>query len=129
MGWIADNITAEIDEVEFVNASVDIYPKTINLRSKGKWITVWIEVPSYDVSKINISTVYLNGMIPAVNDKHGFIRHPKIKDRDGDGYPELMVKFSRQEVKKILRKGKTVLFVIGEVDGRFFMGKKEVEVI
>ncbi|WP_290596764.1 MULTISPECIES: hypothetical protein [unclassified Archaeoglobus] len=31
LGWIADNITAEIDEVEFVNASVDIYPKTINL--------------------------------------------------------------------------------------------------
>ena len=92
----------EASEFITVNASVDIDPDTINLKSKGKWITAWIEIPSYDVSKINISSVYLNGIVQAENNpKYGFVRNPEIKDRDGDGYPELVVKFDRQEVKKV----------------------------
>ena len=107
-----------------------MHPKTINLKSKGKWITAYIEIPGYDVNKINISTVYLNGIIPAVNDtKYGFVRNPKIKDRDGDGYPELMVKFDRQEVKKVLREGNVTVFVIGKIDGIYFVGKDLVRVI
>ncbi|ADC64808.1 conserved hypothetical protein [Ferroglobus placidus DSM 10642] len=79
-----------IHELVTVNASVDIDPDTINLKSKGKWITAWIEIPSYDVSKINISSVYLNGIVQAENNpKYGFVRHPKIEDIDGDGYPSL----------------------------------------
>lgn len=123
-------LSRDVPKFITVNASVDIHPETINLKSKGKWITAYIEIPGYDVSKINISTVYLNGIIPAVNDpKYGFVRNPEIKDRDGDGYPELMVKFDRQEVKKVLRGGNVTLFVIGEINEKYFVGKDVVRVI
>lgn len=105
-------ISEDASEFITMNASVDICPKTINLRSKGKWITAWIEIPGYDVGRIDISTVYLNGIVQAINDKHGFARHPEVKDRDGGGYPELIVKFDRKEVKKVL----------GEINSEYFFG-------
>ena len=80
--------------------TVDINPKTLNLKSNGTWITVYIELPEgYDVEDINVSTVLLENIVPAeTNPKYGFAKNPVIKDRDGDGIPELMVKFDRQAV-------------------------------
>jgi len=50
----------------------------------------------YEVSDINISTVFLENVIPAESDpKYGFVKDPEIKDRDDNGIPELMVKFDR----------------------------------
>jgi hypothetical protein len=76
-----------------VNATVDIQPQALNLRSIGKWITVYIEFPKgYDVSNINVSTIMLNDTIPI---------EPKpmvIGDYDNDSIPDLMVKFDRQQV-------------------------------
>ncbi len=84
-------------------AEVNIDPDTFNLKSKGKFITVYIELPEgYDVEDINISTVELEG-VPAVNDtKYGFVTDPVPVDRDGDGIMELMVKFDRSAVKEII---------------------------
>jgi len=79
--------------VEEIPATVDIDPNTLNLRSKGKWITCYIELPEgYDVNDINVSTVMLNETFPAE-------LHPtEIGDYDGDDIPHLMVKFDRAEV-------------------------------
>ncbi|ADC64811.1 conserved hypothetical protein [Ferroglobus placidus DSM 10642] len=57
-----------------------------------------------------------------------FVKPPEIKDRDGNSYPELMVKFDKQEVKKILKEGNVTLFVIGKIDGKFFVGEDGVGV-
>lgn len=44
-----------------IGATVDIHPKTLNLKSNGKWITVYIELPEgYEVSDINVTTVQLD---------------------------------------------------------------------
>lgn len=74
-------------------ATVDIAPNTLNLKSKGKWITAYIELPEeYDVNDINVSTILLNDTVPAE-------MHPTdIGDKDGDGVPDLMVKFDRASV-------------------------------
>jgi len=74
-------------------AGVDIDPDTLNLKSNGKWITVYIELPGdYNVSDIDISTVKLNGEAPAK-------LHPtEIGDYDEDGIQDLMVKFYRAHV-------------------------------
>jgi len=76
-----------------LHATVDINPNTLNLRSKGKWITVYIELPEgRDVNDIDVSTILLNDTIPAE-------MHPTgIGDYDDDGIPDLMVKFYRAEV-------------------------------
>ncbi len=76
-----------------VTATVDINPHTLNLRSKGKWITCYIELPEgYNVADINVSSIMLNNSIPA---------EPKpiaTGNYDSDGVPDLMVKFNRAEV-------------------------------
>lgn len=76
-----------------VTVTVDICPKVLDLRSKGKWITVHIELPEgYNVNDVNVSSILLNNTIPV---------KPKptaIGDHDRDGISDLMVKFGRGEV-------------------------------
>ncbi|WP_290596765.1 MULTISPECIES: hypothetical protein [unclassified Archaeoglobus] len=40
-----------------------------------------------------------------------------------------MVKFDRQEVKRMLREGNVTVFVIGEIGGKFFIGENFVRVV
>ncbi len=74
-------------------AIVNVDPDTLNLKSKGKWITCYIELPEgYYAYDIDVSTIMLNGTIPAQ-------MHPTgIDDEDSNGVPDLMVKFDRAEV-------------------------------
>lgn len=127
---ISDSIGAgEVKGFFFTNASVNIDPKTINLKSNGNWITAYIEVPGYDAGTIDISSVRLNDVVSAVNDpKYGFVKNPEIADRDGNGYPELMVKFPRDDVKSILKPGTAVLRVTGTISTKQFMGTDTVSV-
>ena len=76
-----------------IGAAVDIYPETLNLKSSGAWVTVYIELPEgYNVSDIDVTTVFLDGTIPADSELW------KIGDYDEDGVSDMMVKFDRQAV-------------------------------
>jgi PKD repeat protein len=103
--------------VKPVPTTVNCEPDTLSLKGKGRWITVYIEFPDgYDVSRIDIDSVKLNYRVPAEADtKYGFVRNPEIADRDGDGLPELTVKFDREAVKQILQPGEAVIAVSGKV--------------
>lgn len=82
---------------EEVPAIVDINPNTLNLWSNGKWITAYVELPEgYNVSDIDVSTLLLNGTVSMET-------FPTcIGDHDGDGVPDLMVKFSRNDVQNYI---------------------------
>ncbi len=115
-----------------IPATIDIDPDTLNLKSNGKWITACIELPQgYDVENINISSVELNDAVPAEADlKYGFVKDPEIKDRDGDGLPELMVKFDRAAVQALVRPGdNVVLTVTGNWHAVMFKGSDGIRVI
>jgi len=76
-----------------ITATVDIAPKSLNLKGKGRWITAHIELPEgYNVSDIDVSTIMLNDTIPAEP------RPVAIGDYDNDSVPDLMVKFDRSAV-------------------------------
>lgn len=107
-----------------INASIDFDQDTLNLKSKGRWLTAHIELPEdYDVSAINISTVKLNGEVPAE-------LHPtRIGDYDKDGLLDLMVKFDRASVINLLNTGEATLTITGEVDGVPFEGSDTIRVI
>ena len=107
-----------------ISATIDVDPDTLNLRSKGKWITACIELPEgYDVSDIDISTVELNGEISAE-------LHPtEIGDYDEDAIPDLMVKFDRASVIDLLNVGEATLTITGEVNGIPFEGSDTIKVI
>jgi len=77
----------------YIPATLDIDPNTLNLGSKGNWITSYIEFPEdYDVNDINVSSIVLNDTV---------LLQPKpieIGDYDNDAIPDLMVKFDRAKV-------------------------------
>lgn len=77
-------------------ATINVDPDTLNSKSKGKWITVYITLASgYDVNNIAIDTVKLNGEVSAA---------PKyeILDINNDNCLDLMVKFDRASVKDFI---------------------------
>ena len=109
-----------------VNATIDIDPNTLNLKSKGKWITCYIELPDgYNVADINVTTILLNDTIPI--DPSAPM---EIGDHDGDGIPDIMVKFSRSAVQDIVSPGDATLTITGKlIDGIAFDGSDVIRVI
>jgi len=108
---------------------IEIDPDILNLRTRGKWITSYIELPEYyNVSDIDVSSIMLNGSIPAE-------LHPVgVGDYDNDTVPDLMVKFNRTQVAEyILSKGimtgNVTLTISGYlIDGTMFEGSDIIRV-
>ena len=113
------------NEPRLVEATVDIKPETLNLKSQGQWITCFIELPAgHDVNDIDVASLLLNGTVRAA-------AHPTaVGDYDDDGIPDLMVKFPRDEVIAILEVGENVEIVVaGKVAGSDFRGADMIRVI
>ncbi len=117
-----------------ISATIDIDPDTLNQKSKGKWITCYIELPSeYDVNNINIASIQIsvinnNQITPIYAELHP----TEIGDYDNDGIPDLMVKFNRQEVQKYINKdtGSLTITVEGKLDdGSSFAGTDNIRTV
>lgn len=108
-----------------VNATIDIDPDVLNLRSRGRWITCYIELPDeYDVNDIDIASVFFNRTIPAESSPY------EVGDYDSDGIADLMVKFDRAEVRALLTPDDSVeMLVVGEVGEDMFEGIDTIRVI
>jgi hypothetical protein len=124
--YIVRSTSTEV--IPIIPATVDFDPDTLNLKSKGTWVTVYIELPvghGYDVSMINMTTVTLNGQVYAEAKPFAF------GDYDSDGIPDLMVKFNRAAVQAILQVGDQVEVTISGklTDGTLFEGKDTIQVI
>lgn len=111
--------------VPAIEATVRFEPGVLNLRSRGRWVTCFIELPEgYSPGEINIATVVLNDSLHAET-------HPsEVGDHDGDGIPDLMVKFSRPGLIEMLETAcSTEVCVVGEVDGQAFSGSDAIGVL
>jgi hypothetical protein len=117
-----------------IEPTIDIDPDTLDLSSKDKWVTCYIELPEgYDVIDIDGSTVMLDGIQAHIGEE-GWARaganSSNIMDQDGDGIPERMVKFYRLEVRSIVEIPEAVLTVTGQlIDGPFFEGIDIIRVV
>ncbi|MBC8230961.1 hypothetical protein H8E77_15525 [bacterium] len=105
---------------------IDIDPDTLNLKSKGKWVTCYIELPDgYNVGDVDVDSILLESSIEIQN-----------SDVQND---VLMVKFDRQEVilyiellleeLEIIPPTDVTLTVTGEVAGTPFEGSGTIRVI
>ncbi len=93
----SDIVTIKYASGRAPEPTLDIDPDTLNLRSRGRWITAYIEIyDGRDVRDIDVSTILLNEAIPAES------RPTAIGDYDEDGIPDLMVKFNRSDVQKYI---------------------------
>ncbi|UCG36305.1 MAG: LamG domain-containing protein, partial [Candidatus Bathyarchaeota archaeon] len=104
-----DGVDCIIDEVRLssvarappIDASVDIDPDTLNLKSNGQWIIAHIELPGdHDVSAIDVASIALTveGQDFAVDPAAS----TAIGDYDLDGISDLAVKFDRVAVRNHL---------------------------
>jgi len=114
--------------ISIIPATIDFNPDTLNVKSKGKWVTVYIELPighGYDISEIDISSILLNDQINAK------LTPNEIGDYDLDGIPDLMVKFDLFDVQEKLQVGEEVTIIItGELeDEKAFRGTDTIRVI
>ena len=120
-------------------STIDIDPDTLNLVGNGKWVTAYIELPEgYNVEDIDVLTILLDDTIGIDPDAP-----TEIGDYDGDGIPDLMVKFDRVAVQEYLggsattnyddetaRRYEVTLTITGSLfDGTFFAGTDTIWVI
>ena len=137
---LADNITitnipaegymirsTENTVTQIILVTLEFKPDTLNLESMGKLVTVYIELPmGYDVGQIDVSTIVLNGVVPALE------KPIEVGDHDSDGVPDLMVKFDRSDVQDVLKPGgdEVKVMVSGELtDGTLFEGIDTIRTI
>lgn len=112
------------EETILLQATIDIDPDTLNLRSQGRWITAYIELPAgYDVEDIDVSSILLENTVPAEPTP------TEICDYDNDGVLELMVKFDRAAAQAPLSVGEATLTITGTVNGVPFKGSDTIRVI
>ncbi len=132
---LTDNLLMYATKKKGIKAKIDIDPDTLNLKSKGKWVTCYIELlGQYDPRDINASTILLmDTLSPELNPKYGFVKSEEsyIVDHDGNGIFERMVKFDRQRVIELLSPGDIVsLNVTGTLRGGIpFEGSDTIRVI
>ena len=104
-------------EAPTIPATIEIIPNTLNLKSKGRWITCYIRLPEdYDVSDISL-----------------ILLEDKIEPRQiwSDEKKQVMkTRFSREEVQDILTVGQVELLVTGQLtDGTLFEATDVIRVI
>jgi YVTN family beta-propeller protein len=106
-------------------AEIEVTPRTLNLKSGGKYVTGRIELPpAYLPEEIDISTVELQDTVLAVAGTE------TIEDADGDGIRELVVKFSRAEFQAVLPQGEYVpVTITGMARNRAFAGEDTIRTL
>ena len=129
-GTFEETITSdgELTGDEFIlqtQTVVDFDPDTLTRRNRGAVATVYIELPSgYDVSQIDISSIRLNDIVPAL------AKPTRAGDHDEDSVPDLMVKFDMSAVQAAVDVGESIAITItGEVGGIGFQGTDIIRVI
>jgi hypothetical protein len=109
-------------------ATLDIHPETLNKKSKGNYVTCYIELPEgYNVEDIDIATVVL------MTDSVSVSAEPsptEVGDYNGNDIPDFMVKFDRQPIQNGCNAGAVGMTVYFQTfDGTSFEGNDIVLVI
>jgi hypothetical protein len=102
-----------------VTVTFDFHPNVLNLHSMGRWVSGRIEPPSpYSPADIDVASILLAGSVPV--DPSG---PTSIGDGDGNGRPDLTVKFNRAAVQAVLATGDSVpVSLTGSIGGVCFVG-------
>jgi len=87
-----------------VPIGLNLTPKTLNLASRGRWVTAYLEPAApFAARDIDITTIRLNGAVSV--DTTG---PTALVDHDGDAVEERMVKFNRTALELTLPEGDEV---------------------
>jgi parallel beta-helix repeat protein len=120
-------------------AHFDIDADVLKLKSRGKWVNAYIQLPEgYDPADIDSSTIMLNGTIPPIlNLKYGFVKNPSeyLRDCNNDGILERIVRFDRATLESWIcqnvgMQSEISLTVTGKLkDGTQFSGAHTINIL
>ena len=117
------NITFEKCQVQ---VAASFHPSTLNLNSNGKWVTVTLEpTPPTTPADLELSSILLNGSVGI--DPGAPV---SIGDDNGNGIPDLTVKFKRSDVAALFGPGDytTTVTVSGAVGKGCFEASASVHI-
>ncbi len=102
-------------------------PRVTGLRGPGhgcpKWISATIELPpGHDAESIDVGSLRLLGVVPADP------RHHRVVDSDGDGLPELRVRFRARAAAPFLHVGVNHVTLTGKAGATDLEGSNIIEV-
>jgi len=87
---------------------VDFEPDTLNLGSRGRFVTAFIELPKgFDVGDIDVASLMINGSVRALS------KPSEVGDYDEDWVPDLMSKFDYQQIVQVLEPGTQMVVLTG----------------
>lgn len=115
----------QVYEAPAIEAFLDIDPDTLNMKSKGNFITAYIQLPDGNAEDIDPASVLVAGSIaPEASPL-------EVGDYNFDGVADLMVKIDRYLLQKVLTAGDAVaVTVYGTLyDGSEFNGVDTIRVI
>jgi len=125
--YVADQGNHRIQKFgpESIAMAFDFTPNTLNLSAQSLWVTGLLEPASpFAASGIDIASIRLNGTVPVDP-----ATPTALGDHNGNGVPDLMVKFSRAAVELTVSEGDNVaVTATGMVDGRAFSGTDYIRV-
>lgn len=132
--YIAEDGTGSILRIRPESAGTgmaDCDPDTINVRSRGRWITCYLEPgASRSAAEIHDVTVRLDSWLaPILDARYGFVFDPEgyLVDHDGNGVLERLFKFDRQRLSSSLTVGNHVFLVEGQyTDGSTFSLESDI---
>ncbi len=109
-------------------------PNTINLKSKGRWVSVTIELPEgYKCTDIDPSTVLWDGtMVPVLDPKYGWAKSEDsyCVDENGNGVLERLLKFDRSDLEDLYSPGEHDVTITGNLfSGMPFEGSDSIRLI
>ncbi|MHB8843400.1 MAG: CARDB domain-containing protein [Nitrospirota bacterium] len=133
--WAAqESFTVHVSQTG-ITVDLEIEPETLNQQSNGNWVMAEIELPhGYNASDVDISSIRLEGTVPAVakpyEQKKRHHDHGCDADHSEHDHGEIKVKFSRSAVIDVLPAGDHVpVHVTGTVAGTPFEGVDFIRVI
>ena len=120
----APAVCTALEPDSLVVAGLDFDPDALNLKSNGRWVTCYIELPEgHDPDSVDVAGVVLCDSLYAIEFPTA------VGDHDGDEIDELMVKFVRADVGAMLAPGDSVeVWVTGMVGDVGFYGADTIRV-
>jgi Aspartyl protease/Thrombospondin type 3 repeat len=117
-------------------ASVDVDSNALNVKAKGNFVMVFVEFSTscgHPLHEVDFSTVRLQAVDPITSPRTPISSRftPSIGDANGNGTPDLTLKFERDAVAKWFESNtRVVIRLIGNFrDGTLFRGEDVVNVI
>jgi parallel beta-helix repeat protein len=118
-GYADDDVSANVT-FTVATATIEVSPNVIKTKTQeNKTIVAYIEIPGFAPNEATVESIRLvtgNGYVWANETPSA------VSDYDGDGVPELMVKFNKELVKMILGPGLNQGVVVGALAGNIFEG-------